>query len=380
MCRHNIYFDNSSTTLVHPMAANKAYEMMTHDYGNPSSLHKLGLTAHLAMEEAARQAARVIGAPEECITFTSGGTEGDNLAIIGGAMAKKRRGNRIVTTAFEHDAVLNAFRYLETQGFEAVYIRPDSQGRIDVQEVLGAVDERTVLVSLMAVNNEVGTVLPISRLCRGIRRKNRETLIHCDAVQAYGKMPIRVGGSFDVDLLTFSGHKIHGPKGVGGLYIRKGVRILPILYGGGQQNGLRPGTENVPLACAMGVACEYAGKGMEEFEEHVRMLWNRLEKRLKNCPGVRINSPSDATPYIMNFSVPGIRSEVMLHFMEEQGIYLSSGSACAKGQRSHVLKAMGLPDPVIDSALRVSFSYINAPEEVDSFMEVLEEGMATLRR
>ncbi|MBR5486193.1 MAG: cysteine desulfurase [Oscillospiraceae bacterium] len=375
-----IYLDNAATTHVSHTAAQAVLSAMTDCWGNPSSLHKKGLQAKLAFEKAAADIAAAIGAKAENIIFTSGGTEADNLAIIGGALAKRRRGNRIVTTAIEHSAVLAACSYLEEQGFEVVRLIPDSFGRYTAEQIADAVNEKTVLVSMMLVNNEVGSVLPVGRAAKLIRRKNPETLIHCDAVQAFGKMPIKVGSALDVDLLSVSGHKIHAPKGIGALYIKKGVRILPLSHGGSQQKGLRTGTEPLPLAVGMAAAAAEAVKNLAAKQQHFEQLRTRLLENVSDMFDVCINSAPDSAPYIVNLSVVGVRSEIMLHFLESKGIYLSSGSACSKGQKSHVLTSMGLSPEVIDSALRISFDDTTTIEQIDIFSQALHEGAAAIRR
>ncbi len=375
-----IYLDNAATTHVSSTAAQAVLAAMTDCWGNPSSLHKKGLQAKLAFEKAAADIATAIGAKAENIIFTSGGTEADNLAIIGGALAKRRRGNRIVTTAIEHSAVLAACTYLEEQGFEVIRLTPDSFGCYTAEQIAEAVNEKTVLVSMMLVNNEVGSILPVGRAAKLIRRKNPETLIHCDAVQAFGKIPVKVGSTLDVDLLSISGHKIHAPKGIGALYIKKGVRILPRSHGGSQQKGLRTGTEPLPLAVGMAAAASEAVKNLTEKQHHFEQLRARLLENVADMPDVCINSAPDSAPYIVNLSVVGIRSEIMLHFLESKGIYLSSGSACSKGQKSHVLTSMGLSPEVIDSALRISFDETTTLEQIDIFSQALHEGAAAIRR
>lgn len=375
-----IYLDNASTTPVDPRVAQEIAEKMTGCWGNPSSLHKKGLEAKLALEKAAKEIGETLGVKGECIFFTSGGTEGDNLAVIGGALAKKRRGSHIVTTAIEHSAVLASCRHLEEQGFQVTYLQPDSQGRITAAQAADAVTDQTVLVSLMLVNNEVGSILPVGEAAKAIRRKNKDVLLHCDAVQAYGKTPIKIGSGLDVDLLTLSGHKIHAPKGIGALYIKKGVRILPRSYGGSQQGGLRTGTEPVPLACGLAKAALLAAQDLPAKTRHFLTLREELLKNVENLENIRINSPEEGAPYIVNLSAAGIRSEIMLHFLESRGIYLSSGSACAKGQKSHVLTAMGLNPQIIDSALRVSFGESTALEDVRVFVGALTEGISAIRR
>lgn len=375
-----IYYDNSATTRVRPQAAQTAMDLMALSYGNPSSLHRLGFEAQQKMELARRQVAQSLGCEPGCITFTSGGTEADNLAILGGCQAMRRRGGKVVTTAFEHDAVLKTADFLESQGWQVIRLLPDSQGQITPQQVLEAVDEETVLVSVMAVNNEVGSILPVGQIAKALRRQYPQILIHCDAVQAWGKHPLKVGKSLDVDMLSVSGHKIYAPKGIGALYVKEGVRLKPLLFGGGQEKNLRPGTENIAYACAMGAAISLLSEEMEANRAKAKQIKELLLQGLKNFENVRINSPADGTPYILNFSLPGIRSEIMLHFLEERGIYLSSGSACTKGAPSHVLTAMGFSRETADSALRVSFGRENTVEQVPVFLTALEEGIKRIKR
>ena len=374
-----IYLDNSATTRTDPEVASYIADVMVNQYGNPSSLHRRGLMAQLEWEKGLKRIAAVLGCDPGCITITSGGTEADNLAIFGGAQAKKRRGNKIVTTAFEHAAVLAPFRQLEEQGFQAVYVKPDSRGIITLENLLEAVDKDTILVSLMAVNNEVGTILPVAEAVKGIRKKAPNALIHCDAVQAFCKIPLKPV-KWDVDLMTVSGHKIHAPKGVGALYVKKGVKGLPQLWGGHQQNGLRPGTENMPLACGFGLAAEKAASHMGENLQRMEELRAHLLARAEEVGCIAINSPLEGLPYVVNLSVEGFRSEILLHFLEEKGIYVSSGSACSRGEKSHVLGAMGLSQSRIDSALRISFGTDNTIEDIDQLIDALKEAVGTLAR
>lgn len=375
-----IYYDNSATTRVRDEVAQLMLELLCRGYGNPSSLHRKGFEAQQAMEKARKQVAASLGCDPSCITFTSGGTEADVLALIGGSEAMKRRGDHIITTAIEHDAVLATCRHLEEQGWRVTYLKPDSQGNITVEQVVEALEEKTVLLSIMAVNNEVGSILPIGEIVKAVRRKNPNCQIHTDCVQAYGKQPLKVGKNLDVDFLTVSGHKIYGPKGVGALYVKKGAKIKPVLFGGGQEKDLRPGTENLPGICALGLAAELLCGEMKENEAHVRAIKNSLLEGLEKMPEVCIISGETATPYILNISVPGIRSEIMLHYLEEKGIYLSSGSACAKGGPSHVLSAMGIDRKKGDSALRLSLGRYNSLEEVPLFLEALQSAIGRLKR
>lgn len=372
------YLDNSATTQVLPSVAQKAMEMMVEEFGNPSSLHTKGFRARKLLEEARGLVADRLGAQPEEITFTSGGTESNNLALFGAAQARCRLGNKIVTTAAEHDSVLNPCHALEKQGFEVVYLKPDATGRLPEDALMDAIDEKTILVSVMLVNNETGAIFPVQAAGRAIRRKKAPALLHVDAVQGFGKLPFTVK-KLGVDLLTLSGHKIHGPKGIGALYVKKGVRILPQALGGGQERGMRSGTESVPLICALGEAVRQLPQP-EEALSQVRKLNALLREKLEQLPGVVIHSPEDGLPYVLNFSAGRVRGETMLHFLAERGVYVSSGSACGKAKPSHVLESMGLPKEQVESALRVSFSRFSTQEDVDALVEGLAAGLRTLAR
>ena len=370
------YLDNSATTRVLPEAARKAAEVMVEEYGNPSSLHTRGFRARQELEASRETVAARLGAKPEELYFTSGGTEGNNLALFGAALAKKRQGTRIVTTLAEHDSVLGTVGELEKQGFEVVRLRPDSEGHLSEEQLFDAVNEKTILVSMMLVNNETGAVFPVSAAARAIRRKKAPALLHTDAVQAFGKLefsPAKLGA----DLCTVSAHKVHGPKGVGALYVSKSARILPHTFGGGQEKGLRPGTESVPLICAFGEAVRLLPKASEAGPEMER-LNGLLRGKLRELPEVTVNSPEDGLPYILNFSAGRVRAETMLHFLAEQNIFVSSGSACGRAKPSHVLEAMGLPKERISSALRVSFSRFSEEDDVLALAEALKKGLRTL--
>ena len=370
------YLDNSATTRVLPEAARKAAEVMVEEYGNPSSLHTRGFRARQELEASRETVAARLGAKPEELYFTSGGTEGNNLALFGAALAKKRQGNRIVTTLAEHDSVLGTVGELEKQGFEVVRLRPDSEGHLSEEQLFDAVNEKTILVSMMLVNNETGAVFPVSAAARAIRRKKAPALLHTDAVQAFGKLefsPAKLGA----DLCTVSAHKVHGPKGVGALYVSKSARILPHTFGGGQEKGLRPGTESVPVICAFGEAVRLLPKASEAGPEMER-LNGLLRGKLRELPEVTVNSPEDGLPYILNFSAGRVRAETMLHFLAEQNIFVSSGSACGRAKPSHVLEAMGLPKERISSALRVSFSRFSEEDDVLALAEALKKGLRTL--
>ena len=372
-----IYLDNSATTPVDE-AVREAMVRALDCYGNPSSLHGRGLEAERMVNAARKQVAKALGVKDQEIYFTSGGTEANNTLVLGAALAKRRQGNKIVTTAIEHASVLESVRFLEGQGFECVFISPEKDGKIDPRKVLDAVDGRTVLLSTMLVNNETGAVLPVREIVREAKRKAPGLLTHCDAVQAFGKLPVK-GNALGVDMLTVTAHKIYGPKGIGAFYKARQARILPLLHGGEQQDRLRPGTENTACIAAFGEACRLAEERREADLAHAAKLNACLRALLKGLPSVEVNSPEDALPYILNLSGNRARSEILLHFLEQRGIYVSSGSACAKGEGSHVLKAMGLSDRRRDTALRVSFGRQNTEEDCAEFVRALREGLETLR-
>ena len=312
-----IYLDNSATTRVCHAAAEKALYMMTECYGNPSSLHSKGFAAEKEVSAARAVIAEKLSAQPGEIYFTSGGTESDNIAILGAAYAKKRFGNRIVTTSIEHPAVLNTMAQLEKEGFEVVYVQPEADGNIPAEKFADIIDAKTILVSVMAVNNETGAILPLKEIAAIIKRKKAPALFHTDAVQAFCKIPLspkRLG----LDLISVSGHKVHAPKGVGALYVKNSVRILPHSFGGGQEKNLRPGTEGVPLICAFGAAVKNMAPEREN-EKKVREVQACLLERLSEMPEVVLNSPENALPYIVNLSAGRVRAETMLHFLAEKG-------------------------------------------------------------
>lgn len=372
------YLDNSATTPVLREAAEAASWLMLDCFGNPSSLHTRGFLAKKELDAARAVIAARLGAQPEEIVFTSGGTEANNLALFGAASARKRLGQKVVTTAVEHDSVLRVMAGLEGQGFAVEYLRPGPDGRVSEEALAQAIDGETILVSVMLANNETGALLPVEAAARAIRRKKAPALLHTDCVQAFCKLdftPRRLGA----DLCTVSGHKVHGPKGVGALYIRKGVRILPQLLGGGQERGLRSGTESLPLIGAFAKAVEYAPKPGEAWE-HAAALNRRLRQALGGVPQAAVNSPEEALPYILNFSVLGVRAETLLHFLAQRGVYVSSGSACGKAKPSHVLAAMGLPEERVGSALRASFSRFSTDEDVDALAEGVKAGLEALAK
>lgn len=372
------YLDNCATTKVLDEIADYVADIYKNNYGNPSSLHKKGIEAEKLIAEASAKVAAVLSVLPEEIYFTSGGTESNNLCILGAAEAKKREGNKIVITAFEHSSVLKTAEHLSKQGFEVVKIMPDKNGIINAQDVIDSVDGKTILVSTMLVNNEIGTVLPVYDMAAGVKQKNPKVLYHCDCVQGFLKLPIKLKNSA-IDLVSVSGHKVHAPKGIGAVYVKRGVRLSPILWGGMQQKGVRSGTENVPSIAALGKAAELLSDVKTAFDKTAE-LNNYLRDKLSSLEGVTINSPSDASPYILNFRVNGIRSEIMLHFLEKYEVYVSSGSACAKGGTSNTLTVMGLSKNEADSAIRVSFSRFSNKEDADALVTGIFDGIKSIRK
>ena len=374
-----IYLDNSATTKVYKEAAEAAFEVMTENYGNPSSLHMKGVEAEKILEEARKDIAEAIGGNPDGLYFTSGGTEANNLAVIGGALAKKRKGNKIVVSAYEHDSVIKSAKQLESMGFSVTWLKPDENGIITPLSVFEAVDEKTVLVSVMLVNNEIGAINPIKEICAAAKRKNPEVVFHTDAVQGFCKVPFKAEKA-GVDLVTVTAHKIGGPKGIGALWIKKGARVIPNHFGGEQEKQLRPGTQAMPLIAAFGKAVSIETASSSERKEHMKELEKYLKESIKDIDGIVLNSKEGAIPNIVNISAVGIRSEIMLHFLENRGIYVSSGSACALGAKSHVLAAMGYDSSRIDSAVRISFGRETEKEDIDELVAALKDAMNTLCR
>lgn len=371
------YLDNSATTQVYHKVAEKVLQLMTEKYGNPSSLHSKGMEAEEELIKARHVIAKSLGAEDNEIYFTSGGTEANNLAVFGTVKALKRRGNKIVTTAVEHSSVYEAMKELEAQGFRVCYIEPESDGNFTEEQFRQEIDKDTILVSLMAVNNEIGTILPFDKISKIIKDKGAPALLHCDCVQAYCKIPLKPK-KLGIDLATISAHKIHGPKGVGGLFVKQGVRILPQHFGGEQESKIRPGTEPLPLIAGFGEAVRITD--IQKNNEIVKALNSYAKDKLSKIQGVTINSPKNALDYIINVSVQGIRSETMLHFLEDSEVYVSSGSACAKGKPSHVLQAMKMDRDLADSALRISFSAHNTKDDIDALCNGIETGLKILVR
>ena len=373
-----IYLDNSATTRVCEEAAAKAAELMRSTYGNPSSIHEMGFAAEKEMTAAREAVAKALGVNVGEITFTSGGTEANNLAIFGGVESKKRSGNKIVTTAVEHPSVLRCMEKLEQQGYEVTYLQPDKTGRISEAELADAIDDKTILVSIMLVNNEVGAIQPVEAAAKAIAAKKAPSLLHVDAVQAFGKLAVKPK-RMKIDLLSISSHKIHGPKGVGALYVAEGVHLRPQLLGGGQEKGLRSGTEPMPMIGAFGAAVKALPDPAESLKQ-MQTLSDYCREQLSTIDGVVFNSPADALPYIVNFSTMSVRSETMIHFLSAQNIYVSGGSACSGGKESYVLTAMNVGRPAVRSSIRVSFSRYSTKGDVDALVAAVARGVKTLAK
>ena len=378
-----VYFDNSATTRVLDKVVAAMDEMMTVNYGNPSARHIMGVRAENAVKEAASRVAGTLKVKEKEILFTSGGTESNNMALIGTALAGKRAGRHIIASNIEHASIYNPLEILEEMGYEITYLTVDGKGHVDLEQLKQAIRPDTVLVSVMYVNNEVGAVEPVEEIGKIIHETNPNTVYHVDAIQAYGKFMIRPKKQ-GIDLLSVSGHKLHGPKGVGFLYIDEHVKIRPIIYGGGQQRGMRSGTENVPGIVGMGVAAKEAYDHFEEKTAHLYGLKDHMLERLTEIEGAYPNSypGKESAPQVVSVSFSGVRSEVLLHALEDKGIYVSSGSACSSNHPavSGTLKGIGVKQELLDSTLRFSFGRFNTLEEVDYCIETLKELLPVLRR
>ena len=381
-----IYLDNSATTRQYPEVTREMLRYMDEFYGNPSSLYQLGVDSEKAVKKARTALQKAIGMEDGRVYFTSGGTEADNMAIFGAARALKRRGRRIVTTAVEHPAVLECCKELEKQGFEVIYVGVDRNCRLDIDALRSAVNDETILVSMMHVNNEAGTIMPVNEVKQIMKEKDAPGIFHCDAVQSFGKLQL----CSDADVISVSGHKIHGPKGTGAICIREGVNIPAFICGGGQESGKRSGTENVPAIAGFGLAAEMSEHGRRENSASMAQMRQRLISQLTaSLDNIVINSPETAgenagecCSSLLNISFLGTRGEVLLHTLEQDGIYVSTGSACSsnkKGQ-SHVLKAMGLKDKEIEGTLRFSFGSMNSIEEIDIAADKVAAAVKRFRR
>ena len=378
-----VYFDNSATTRCYDSVKDIVVKAMTEDFGNPSAMHLKGVEAEKYIKSSAESLARLLKVQEKEILFTSGGTESDNLALIGATFANKRSGNHIITTSVEHPAVSQPALFLQEQGFEVTYLPVDSRGVVKMDALKAVLREDTILVSVMYVNNEVGAVMPVEEIAALVHEKSPKALFHVDAIQAFGKYriyPKKMG----IDLLSVSGHKIHGPKGVGFLYINEKAKIQPQILGGGQQGGMRSGTDNVPGIAGLGTAAVEIYKNLEENVENMYRLKEYIAQGLEKIGDIRINGMDlrEGAPQILSISVMGVRSEVLLHSLEERGIYVSAGRACSSHKRkpSATLAAMGMSKDQIESTVRLSFCEENTIEEADYFLQVMGELVPMLRR
>ncbi len=371
------YLDNSATTPVLREAAERAFSVMTADFGNPSSQHKMGIAAAHILEESRKAVANALHAAPGEILFTSCGTESTNMALFGAAR-RKRKGH-ILTTAIEHAATLSCCKRLGQEGFDITYLQPDEAGHISAGRFAAALRDDTILASIMLINNETGARLPVDECGRALKRRCPEALFHIDAVQGFFRVPL-TPSKWSCDLMSISGHKIGAPKGIGALYLKKGLHLSPLLHGGGQENGLRSGTEALPNIAAFGTACEIRASSFARDVQHVETLKQALLAGLQaRLPWALINGAGDV-PHVISLSLPGCKSEVVLRILEGDEIYVSAGSACSKGKESHVLRAMKLDKARIDSAIRVSFSPFNAIEDVEALLTGLEKAAAMLKR
>lgn len=371
-----VYLDNSATTQVYRAAAEEMMEMMTECYGNPSSLHSMGLDAEKKVRAARKSVASVFGGREEEIIFTGSGTESDNMAIYGMAHSRKHQGKELITSAVEHPAVLEVFKRLEGEGFKVHYIGVDRSCMIDMEQLKAAINENTSMISVMTVNNEIGTIMPVKE----IAALKGKAVFHTDAVQALGKVDLKGTGA---DMISVSSHKIHGPKGMGALYVKKGLNLQPLIVGGGQERKMRSGTENTPGIVGFGTAVQIC---MDNFETRVETMAN-CRKHLISCleenlDDIVVNSPEDGCPSVLNISFLGTRGEVLLHTLEQDGIMVSTGSACSSGKKgySHVLKAMGMTDREIEGAVRFSFSEFNTIEEMEYVADKVTQAVKRFRK
>lgn len=378
------YLDNSATTVVAAPVKDIMIKTMCEDYGNPSSLHLKGVDAEKYVKKAKEIIARNLKVDEKEIIFTSGGTESNNLAIIGTALANKRAGKHIITTCFEHASVLSTMEFLKDMGFEVTYLPVDNNGKVNPEQLKSSLREDTILVSVMYVNNEIGAIEPVEEIAQVIKAYNGNIVFHVDAIQAYGKYiinPKKLG----IDLLSVSGHKIHGPKGSGFLYASSKVKLKPIIYGGGQQKGMRSGTENVPAIAGLGEAVKCSYTDFNEKQKKLFDLKDYFIDEASKIDNIKINSKKgrESAPHIVSISFMGVRSEVMLHMLEERNIYVSAGSACSSNKQKNVsatLKGIGLKPEEIDSTIRFSFSYETSREEIDYAISVIKENIGMLRK
>ena len=375
-----IYLDNSATTKPYQEVVDKMVLALTTQYGNPSSIHKKGIEVEREIKEIRRNIARSLGAKENEIYFTSGGTECNNTIIRSVARLNKKTKNHIISTVIEHPSVLDTLKDLESEGFEVTYLPVDKDGKISIEDLKNAIKKETILVSIMHVNNEIGTIQPIEEIGKYLKSLDEKIYLHVDAVQSYAKIKFRPS-RYNIDFMSVSGHKLHGPKGIGFMYVKENNRIKPLLTGGGQEIGIRSGTENVPGIYGIGEAVKVINKDLEGTIDKIRELRDLLkEEILANIDDVKINTPEDGVCHVLNVSFRGVRGEVLLHYLEQKEIYVSTGSACSsKKKGSHVLNAIGLTPDEIEGAIRFSLSDLNTKEEIMKTVEVLKESVSDLR-
>lgn len=377
------YLDNSATTSCSKAATEKMVELLTQDYGNPSSMHMKGVIAEKYITEAKKKIAKTLKVDEKELIFTSGGTESNNLAIIGSALANKRAGMHVITTSIEHASVTNPFIWLSENGFEVTYLGVDAYGQVKIEELKAAIRPDTILVSIMHVNNEIGALQPIEEIGKTIKAVNPKCLFHVDAIQSYGKMTI-FPKKWNVDMLSVSGHKIHGPKGSGFLFIKDKTKVKPLIHGGGQQKGMRSGTENVPAIAGLAVAAEEMYQSLDENRNHLFALRDYFVEEVEKLDGVSVNGKKDhdSAPHIVSVSIEGVRAEVILHTLEDRNIYVSAGSACSSNKPaiSSTLQSIGLKKELLDSTVRFSFSIHTTKEELDYALDVMRETIPMLQK
>lgn len=373
------YLDNAATTKVDLQVADHIRKVMEQAFANPSSLYKPGLDSELILRQSRAKVASAMGCTPAEVYFTGCGTESNNIAILGAVESRKEWADHIICTGYEHPSVQQPIEKLQQQGWKVTLVTPNEQGVIQPEQLADLVTSKTALVTAMQVNNETGAILDVQRLSKLVKEKNARTFVHVDGVQGWLRLPIKLSAT-QIDSYAVSGHKIHAPKGIGALYLKKNSNIIPPFLGGGQEKGIRPGTENLPYIAGLAMAAEMMQKNMPQRKKQIAHCNELLRSQLENMDGIVLNSPQNAAPEVLNFSVMGIRSETMLHFLEQKEVYVSSGSACSKGAASHTLAAMGLPSQRIDSALRVSFSKDSTQEDVQTLLEGLAEGMASLAR
>ncbi|WP_069650032.1 cysteine desulfurase family protein [Caloranaerobacter ferrireducens] len=379
-----VYLDNSATTRPRDEVIDAMIYMLKSAYGNPSSLHRKGLEAEKEIEKSRKIISKFLGVDSKEIFFTSGGTESNNIAIQGLIKKYAKRGKHIITTKIEHPSVLNIFKHYEEKGFEVTYLDVNEKGIVDLKQLERSINDKTILVSIMMVNNEIGTIQPIKEITEIIKKKNKSVKLHVDGVQAFGKIDVPLK-NLGIDTFSFSGHKIHGPKGVGGLYIRNGITLEPIIFGGNQEKGLKSGTENTPGVIGLGKAVEIIKNNFKDEKNYIKELKQYfIDKVVERIDNIKINSYTDdrCAPHIVNISFIGVKGEVLLHYLEEDGIFVSTGSACSshKKGRSHVLKSIGLKEKEIEGAIRFSLAYYNTKEEIEYVVDKLEKSVRDIRK